>query len=1030
MCGGGTEVEQLLRTYYNLCETWILFSKIETCSLIQHIITECYRWTGNSSFEKKAEYKRQPIPYEGCRAPHKELTLKAALGIGCYCRSNMLEFTTKLGGGRCIRSHEACSCAKNVLINGKRQLVETKNAILDDNCNRICECLHRGNEQGKYYGFHCRRYAMPENTVCITEAQAQTNMVSFPTAWKRCTMLASIRGRYQLAIGSSKQVWCMRGYAGCPMAGERCTGTNKQAANNYVRLNDESLDVDECLLMSDFKIELISYYKKLVNCENGVCVNTVGDYECKCNRGFAHPMGNRQKCVPKQTASNEFYDLETCQTAQLLGARNDDDLQTMYDPSSPCNPNPCSVHASCIADTRRITGVTCTCHAGYVSGNTGYVCDIDECKEKKHMCVLNSQCHNTVGSYECKCLPGFVGSAIDECKDFDECASGRNECDENAQCQNLFPGYRCYCNAAWNGNPMSTGTISDRCIDTNECLNPNSCGMNTNCENTPGSYVCECIPGGFRKRDERNCEDINECTERAFQKPPCDAHANCVNIPGSYTCECQAGYIGDGFTCAPDDSICERCDKKSTECVLDPSKDQYACVCKKDYKNAPYSEYSCIPELSCVNPAKHDCDKIHGTSIDPCASNPCREKNTICKRTMFGTYMCHCLPGFFMVNRECVKNCRRCDRLTERCIKDTAMKGKWKCVCKDGYALQSDQSCKNIDECLTPDENRCDPNFGLCFDEVPHIAGHAYSCKCKSGFVGNDIDECKNAKEWCPNEHSYCLNTVGSYTCLCDKGFEPLWSHMEQPVVCKDRNECLNEEHNCTLNSECVNEVGGFRCECTVGFRLSNGECVDIDECVEGGSNCDQRSEDCHNTIGSFTCACKSGFRFEYPGICVDINECVLDFHNCTHSGELCVNTEPGFKCVCGPGFSSSSPDSVPCVDVNECARNTARCPNTTTCINTVGSYYCVCKDDYVLIDDSNPSFPLCRGECRRFSCRGIAPCLLDRSPTTTTTGRFTPLFQLVTGASLRRPSVDLALVRGLFSRHSTTVPVSRTPSD
>lgn len=31
--------------------------------------------------------------------------------------------------------------------------------------------------------------------------------------------------------------------------------------------------------------------------------------------------------------------------------------------------------------------------------------------------------------------------------------------------------------------------------DINECANPNACGINTNCFNTPGNYSCECQDG-------------------------------------------------------------------------------------------------------------------------------------------------------------------------------------------------------------------------------------------------------------------------------------------------------------------------------------------------------------------------------------------------------------------------------------------------------------------------------------------------------------------------------------------------------
>ena len=40
--------------------------------------------------------------------------------------------------------------------------------------------------------------------------------------------------------------------------------------------------------------------------------------------------------------------------------------------------------------------------------------------------------------------------------------------------------------------------------------------------------------------------DINECE---LNPPPCDVNADCNNTIGSFTCECNYGYNGDGMLC-------------------------------------------------------------------------------------------------------------------------------------------------------------------------------------------------------------------------------------------------------------------------------------------------------------------------------------------------------------------------------------------------------------------------------------------------------------------------------------------------
>lgn len=87
-------------------------------------------------------------------------------------------------------------------------------------------------------------------------------------------------------------------------------------------------------------------------------------------------------------------------------------------------------------------------------------------------------------------------------------------------------------------------------LDIDECAQQggqygNHCHLNTVCENTSGSYVCNCLPG-FRRADKFNCIEINECLIGAHS---CHENANCINTIGSYSCRCKSGYEGDGFQC-------------------------------------------------------------------------------------------------------------------------------------------------------------------------------------------------------------------------------------------------------------------------------------------------------------------------------------------------------------------------------------------------------------------------------------------------------------------------------------------------
>merc|ERR1719427_2158069 len=60
-----------------------------------------------------------------------------------------------------------------------------------------------------------------------------------------------------------------------------------------------------------------------------------------------------------------------------------------------------------------------------------------------------------------------------------------------------------------------------------------------------------------------------------------------------------------------------------------------------------------------------------------------------------------------------------------------------------------------------------------------------------------------------------CLNTIGSFMCECNEGFE-------NKPICSDVNECLINNGGCgegnVTRSSCINSPGSFRCECNEGF--------------------------------------------------------------------------------------------------------------------------------------------------------------------------------------------------------------------
>ena len=81
-----------------------------------------------------------------------------------------------------------------------------------------------------------------------------------------------------------------------------------------------------------------------------------------------------------------------------------------------------------------------------------------------------------------------------------------------------------------------------------------------------------------------------------------------------------------------------------------------------------------------------------------------------------------------------------------------------------------------------------------------------------------DLDECSMTANLC---QYHCVNTAGSYKCICPNGFS-----LERGRQCQDIDECRIGTHNCRNDDVCVNTRGGFRCyytHCPEGYeKLGN----------------------------------------------------------------------------------------------------------------------------------------------------------------------------------------------------------------
>ncbi|XP_029771757.1 CD97 antigen isoform X5 [Suricata suricatta] len=120
-------------------------------------------------------------------------------------------------------------------------------------------------------------------------------------------------------------------------------------------------------------------------------------------------------------------------------------------------------------------------------------------------------------------------------------------CPLNSKCVNATA---CHCSPGFSASSGEIFTDQlESCDDINECGPPLavSCGKFADCQNTEGSYHCECIPGyelasggkTFKNKSENTCQDVDECSSG---QPVCHNSTVCINTIGAYRCRCRRGW--------------------------------------------------------------------------------------------------------------------------------------------------------------------------------------------------------------------------------------------------------------------------------------------------------------------------------------------------------------------------------------------------------------------------------------------------------------------------------------------------------
>ena len=156
----------------------------------------------------------------------------------------------------------------------------------------------------------------------------------------------------------------------------------------------------------------------------------------------------------------------------------------------------------------------------------------------------------------------------------------------------------------------------------------------------------------------------------------------------------------------------------------------------------------------------------------------------------------------------------------------------------------------------------------------------------------------------------------------CNNPWSESWLDRFCTEKCRDIDECAYADlYKCSDNSDCLNTDGSFSCVCKQGYESMGEQCVDIDECKL--HDCPDNS-DCHNVQGSYTCICYDGFvgPIELGGMtqCFNINECLL-FNDTCASGAMCEDRNGGFACSCPSNMLGTGKYGDPCIKEVVCGR-------------------------------------------------------------------------------------------------------------
>uniref|UniRef100_H3CMS9 Cysteine-rich with EGF-like domains 2 n=1 Tax=Tetraodon nigroviridis TaxID=99883 RepID=H3CMS9_TETNG len=197
---------------------------------------------------------------------------------------------------------------------------------------------------------------------------------------------------------------------------------------------------------------------------------------------------------------------------------------------------------------------------------------------------------------------------------------------------------------------------------------------------------------------------------------------------------------------------------------------------------------------------------------------------------------------------------------------------------------------------------------------------------CPKGTFGRDCNSCVGGSERPCHGNGVCDGDGtrgGDGKCSCNHGYTG-----EFCLDCTDghfsaaRNDTFSLCTECHTSCKTCTGATNQDChECKEGWREDDQEaCVDVDECSGEPSPC-REDQYCLNADGSYSCracdnvcsgctgagadrcqSCAGGYH-RSEGTCADVDECSQSDPVCTEDNQKCINTHGSYMCVCTGGY-------------------------------------------------------------------------------------------------------------------------------